>query len=135
MSKRPLCVTRSEIELGNISNRLHYSLQQMLELSKGDPGASYRAHDALGIAMSVMLKAFSINTYYNGLLNLTEEEIKAVLPEFRGALKIVDALVAAGVTLPLPITSQIVVKMFRAVPGRFKRSRKSAKVASKKVRD
>jgi hypothetical protein len=126
MSKQHLDdFTGPAIDLWLVSNELQNCLRQMLQPSKGDLGADYGDAESTKILMEIVWNAFSIKPY-GSREKLTDTEIENLIPEIRGAVKIVNALAASGLALPLPIVHQIVVKASRVVrrlidPGRSKR--------------
>jgi hypothetical protein len=99
-------------ELLSVAAAVDRNLKLMRAPLKGDPGEVFGTDAARNLAHKVMSQAFD---YYLGKVPLTDEQIATMLPEFRGALKIVEALVAEGAQVPLPIISQLVVNVSRAV--------------------
>lgn len=104
-------------EFGRAADDLVKGLMELRPLKKGDRGEKDSLEAAQALSEEALKQAFN---FYRGKVSLTDEEMKMMLPELRGALKIVDALVEKGARFPLEIMPQMVANASRAV-----RSRKS----------
>lgn len=91
----------------DVASTLETELRVMGEPNKGDLGRQFGVNIAKVRAHRIMLRAFN---YYLAKVPLRDEEIVRLLPEMRGAVKLLEALMEEGAQFPLPILSQIAVR-------------------------
>lgn len=102
-------------ELMAASGELNKYLIQMRAPLEGDPGKPYGDQASLSLASDAIKETFGTIPHDYGAGKLTDAEIARMLPEFRGALKVVKVLVSKGAIFPTPIVHQIVVEVVRAL--------------------